>query len=109
MCMWGGMVNLNVGCTHGTHSDSLPGVLTHLDRPSFHPAPRQTQGRKVNGPQLHCLRAGWQGLQRVLGRVPTPAAWRERKRDYNRNHRVIPCPVPAGTSLSQSCLEKTPV
>lgn len=26
----------------------------------------------------------------------------ERKQDYNMDHRVIPCPVPAGAPVSQS-------
>lgn len=79
MCERGVMVNLALGCTQGTSQTlfwlslpiwTCPASIKHCGR--------QTQGKKVNGPQLHCLGAAWQGMQRVLGMMPTPAAWRER-------------------------------
>lgn len=78
-------------------------ILTHLYLLNSHQALGQTLGKKVNGPQLRCLRACWQGVQNP-GQDAHPSCLEgERKRDSTMAHRVIPCPVPAGAPLSQSC------
>lgn len=50
----------------------------------------------MNGPQMHCLRAGWQGMQNP-GQDAGPSCLEgERKQDYNMDHRVIPAQCQLG-------------
>lgn len=53
-------------------------ILTHLYLLNSHQALGQTRGKKVNGPQVALSARLLARVCRIPGRVPTPAAWRER-------------------------------